>query len=779
MQNSGHMIMRLALCMSFAVAQLSTARIVAGNTSAVEDNSGLEHAITAVRLTLTNELNKVASIDTSSEGSNRVRDASPYSLFLKGMLAERNGKNDVALHDYKMAAEEECAEAQMRLGLLYMGGEFVDRDMVEALKWLHAADSHGFVLAHMVLLKLYRGGVGVQLDDPAAVEELSKGASEGNPFAQYMLGCLYAQDANPEKAVPWLKSAVAQGFPEAEALLGFLYVRGDAGLTKDSTTGLAMLEKSAKSGCSMGERLLAQVYLFGSGGVLTNRVAAFHWFTEAAERGDSIAMWRLGDMYATGNGACKLDDTVAVEWFEKAAKQGDADGQFKLAIAYERGCGVSNDISSAAFWYAKAAAQGHTEAVKALRRLKPATQNSEAKPAMAKSYETTKESGDRLLLDATINGKSAHFAFDTGSSHLMLFPSGAARLGLSFINTPGVQLASGDAPIGKTEECELNFYGHIHRISFPVLEIPKLMEEPGIDGLAGWRPLTNNIIMIDACHGIATCLTNIPDDVTNWIMCKLQTNSSPLGIEVPCHSGAPAILLVDTGSGGGVGLLSDQWRDWKLANTNQSFTLDATYSPSAGLVVTEVGWAKKLSIGSLMITDVPVMEANKTDVTRGSIGIHGTLGLAALKRLDFIVDGNRGIAYIRPKGTSPFAYKHNRIGAVFTPSDLQHDDLIAHVIEGSPAWQAGVRGGDVLLRIGDLDATRWRTDPAVLPMGRFWSRSPGTKVDLTLKRGSNVFKANVILRQILGPERYEDSSGEETGSSRKRRQKGHVSTFDK
>ena len=62
-----------------------------------------------------------------------------------------------------------------------------------------------------------------------------------------------------------------------------------------------------------------------------------------------------------------------------------------------------------------------------------------------------------------------------------------------------------------------------------------------------------------------------------------------------------------------------------------------------------------------------------------------------------------------------------------------------------------VRNGDVLLRIGNLDVTKWRTDPTVLPLSRFWEQPAGTRLDLTLRRGEQVLKINVPLRDILSP----------------------------
>ena len=46
----------------------------------------------------------------------------------------------------------------------------------------------------------------------------------------------------------------------------------------------------------------------------------------------------------------------------------------------------------------------------------------------------------------------------------------------------------------------------------------------------------------------------------------------------------------------------------------------------------------------LILTGVPVTEASPTQVALGSPGFGASLGIAALKRLDFIVDGKHAMA---------------------------------------------------------------------------------------------------------------------------------------
>jgi C-terminal processing protease CtpA/Prc len=122
-----------------------------------------------------------------------------------------------------------------------------------------------------------------------------------------------------------------------------------------------------------------------------------------------------------------------------------------------------------------------------------------------------------------------------------------------------------------------------------------------------------------------------------------------------------------------------------------------------------------------------------------------------LRRQDVVVDGKNGVAYFSRRQLPASPVQHNRLGAVFTRSDLEQDALEAHVAPGSPAELAGIRSGDMLLKIDTLDVTKWRTDPS-MRSSQFWQRPAGTKFDLTLKHADVEITVTVTLRDILGPD---------------------------
>jgi len=287
-----------------------------------------------------------------------------------------------------------------------------------------------------------------------------------------------------------------------------------------------------------------------------------------------------------------------------------------------------------------------------------------------------------------------------------------------------------------------------------VIEMPPYIKDA--DGVIGWPLISSNILQIDAIKDTVELLQNVPVD-PSWMKFRVKTNLDVLGFEVSDKKDKEMTVTIDTGKPNGVSVVPQMWREWKAAHTNELITLDAAYMPGAGLVVKEESWAQEISLGPLMLTDVPIMEADRAETTT-DIKFKASLGLAALKRLDIVIDGKHGIAYLRPKMTPPSPYWHNRLGAVFVPQDMQSNNLVAHVVDGSAAYEAGIRDDDVLLKIGELDTTKWRTDPNILPLSRFWNSPAGTKLELTLKRGGKIFKTTVILRNIIPPDAPKNSN---------------------
>ncbi|HXR08159.1 MAG TPA: PDZ domain-containing protein [Candidatus Acidoferrum sp.] len=358
----------------------------------------------------------------------------------------------------------------------------------------------------------------------------------------------------------------------------------------------------------------------------------------------------------------------------------------------------------------------------------------------------------RIWLKSTINGKPARLGFDTGAGIPVLFGSAAKKFGLSVTNWPNAESLGPDVIQMMTGECTVKIDHSDLRTWFGIVDVPQGAESDA-DGVIGWLTLKHNIIAVDAIHETVSFLNSLPRKAAGWTKFSLVTNSHTLMMTVPRAGGTPYSVLVDTGSLNGVDLFPDQWQEWKTAHADQPVTIGSYYNASDGFVVTEEGWAKILAIGSLGLTNVPVMKADKLDLLHGSTNTVAMLGMEALKRFDLVIDGKRGFAYLHAKEGPPPPYEYNRLGAVFASPDLESENLMASVVAGSPAWEAGIRPGDVLTRVGNMDVRNWRKDPTVVP--RLWTllrQPPGTKLEITVRRGEDQIIVHPILRQILSPE---------------------------
>ena len=128
-----------------------------------------------------------------------------------------------------------------------------------------------------------------------------------------------------------------------------------------------------------------------------------------------------------------------------------------------------------------------------------------------------------------------------------------------------------------------------------------------------------------------------------------------------------------------------------------------------------------------------------------------------------MVDGGQALAYMRPshrwKPVTAEPPSQSSVSAAFGPWRDQTNLFTACVINGSPAYESGIRDGDILLKVDGQDVKQWLDNP-----GTRWSsdrdhsgiqrthpstNSPGgAVVELTLRRRDQVFQVTVLQRGI-------------------------------
>jgi hypothetical protein len=361
----------------------------------------------------------------------------------------------------------------------------------------------------------------------------------------------------------------------------------------------------------------------------------------------------------------------------------------------------------------------------------------------------------RIWMGATINGQPARFALDTGASASFIFDQAAQRLGLKVDPPPAdTQLLPGQVALGITEPCNISFGDHHERSQLDVFTLPPGLH-PGEDGLISWKAFHNCYIELNIGGNHASFLDQRPAISPRALQLPVARKLDVLGLEFGNTTGTPSIILIDTGADDGVTLSADLWQTWRAAHPSSPTTLDASFMPGEGLTVREESWASELTIGPLTLQNVLIRPDHSLYRDMAGSGYVATLSYFALQQLRIVVDTQNSVAYIEHNPAAASSklpqelYQYNRLGAVFVPDHPATDDLVAHVVKDSPAYAAGIRDGDLLLRVNDLDATQWRTDPKVLPLSRFWFLPSKTILDLKLKRGDREFEATPTLQEIL------------------------------
>jgi hypothetical protein len=363
---------------------------------------------------------------------------------------------------------------------------------------------------------------------------------------------------------------------------------------------------------------------------------------------------------------------------------------------------------------------------------------------------------DRVLIDATVNGVPISFAIDTGAGGgLIIWAATAKRLGLKIIPPPSnIKPLPGKALLSKTVPCTLEVLGE--NFLGTELEIFDDQETAflGCDGVIGWGLLKQHGMVLSLADHKLLLSDEIPDDLSTWSKLRIRTDLPTLCLEVPSKSQGAKVIEIDTGNFAGVALPPSEWEKWVADHPKQRLTARLTFMPGAGNVGDGEGWADKFSIGDLFLTEVPVNQSNIAQrIDTGGASYGGSLGLAALKRIDLVINSAKGVAYAKPRTEPAEPYPHNRLGAIFTSDDTSSGPLVAHPFKGSPAYRAGIREGDRLLQIDSVDVTSWRTRPSTGPLdSTYWYRPAGSKSTLLLRRGSQTYSVNVVLENIIGPD---------------------------
>jgi hypothetical protein len=340
----------------------------------------------------------------------------PYGIYVLGVCYEGglNTEKDLekANQLYQKAADMGCVRALVGLaGIMIEKERNVSR---EALALLRKAADANDAKALYTLSIMYGHGKNVVRSSSRCRKLLEKAAAQDYAPAMYDLSGFYLDENDTalydkKKGYKLIKQAAKQGYPIAEVCMGDLIQTGEMGKV-DNDKAFKLFAHAASTDCPEGVRSLGYCYLYGEG-VEADAAIAEKYFKHAVElgladceemievardgedsvnakeaelaknhsdfrdeieaaaaEGDPVALYQLATFYSEGQVSelvkYEQNESKVLECITKSAEAGYALAAFTLGCIYEYGhCGLQPDMSTAMFWYKKAAEQGNAKAM--------------------------------------------------------------------------------------------------------------------------------------------------------------------------------------------------------------------------------------------------------------------------------------------------------------------------------------------------------------------------------------------------------------------------------
>jgi len=287
-------------------------------------------------------------------------------------------------------------KAQNYLGVLYLKGDGVERDLKEAVYWFKKAAAQGNADAQ------YRLGTMYYSEDRSFSEKLAfkfipnihQPVARSQSWPKSLPVDAVSQDK--DKALMLFQKSSEQGHSGGQYMLAVMYSKGNI-LKQDNKKANNLYTLSANQGFSPAYVKLAEGYLQGIGTKI-NFEKSVYWYERAlkvdqyfygrenkvkrikdilvpmqklADEGNAKAQYEMGQMYNDSLSYFNIprNSEKALFWYKKAAENNYAPAQYYLGNMYSYGSIVKPDKKKSLYWYHKAAEQGHAMACYALYEL--------------------------------------------------------------------------------------------------------------------------------------------------------------------------------------------------------------------------------------------------------------------------------------------------------------------------------------------------------------------------------------------------------------------------
>lgn len=259
-----------------------------------------------------------------------------------------------------------------------------------------------------------------------------------------------------------------------------------------------------------------------------------------------------------------------------------------------------------------------------------------------------------VFKNLSINGKPVRMVLDTGASSTVLYNTAAKRVGLQFSPPSHDASAEGfEVFAGISGPALIKAGSQMFTSRIPIFTLPAAARE---DGVIGWPDVQDNVLLFDTDHHTVCGVPHFVETTSAWLKLKVRPHGT-LQLEIPLAEGKTGIFLLDTGSPQGIQLCPALWQEFKATHPHTPSAAANHFSWSTGSFSVQSMWADEIKLGALSLTGVPVesMPSNQVAWFRKAnpeADAFGVIGMAAVARMDLVVDAKNNTAYLKPKPPS-------------------------------------------------------------------------------------------------------------------------------
>jgi len=352
--------------------------------------------------------------------------------------------------------------------------------------------------------------------------------------------------------------------------------------------------------------------------------------------------------------------------------------------------------------------------------------------------------GVHLYVEATIDDKPALMVLDTGAGANILTPRAAKRLNLELgkgqINVQG---AGGDAP--SASEVKLGKLGvgdaMLKAQNAYVIRLPEALV---CDGLLGTPFFQAWIVQFDYAK---LRLTLTPRSA-------FQPPADATAVPIRFFNNIPAVeatvdgikgqFKIDTGAGDALTLFAPFVEEHHLRGKYMPSLQTVTGRGVGGLLYGDMVRLPEFRIGSFRFTRITAELSRQTEGAFAGKENAGNLGGEIWQRFTLILDYPESKIFLIPNARYETPFVANRSGLALDTD--QGMTLIRAVIPDSPATEAGVHEGDIVLAIDGTSIFRiegWKVREIL-------RGEPGKKIVLHLRAADNTERdATLTLRDLI------------------------------